>query len=112
MGICFACAAYAYRVNARREEGDPEKREFEFGAVFLAALSWVVLIPASIAVAVIRAFLGMVFIVLFAVGVLAVRKNFILKWLDKVMVKIGNKLLAANTILLRAFLGKPIRQSK
>lgn len=109
VGLCLLFAGYAYRVNARRAEDDPDKKDFDFGAILLAAVSWVILIPASIVAAILRAFLGMIFIVLFAIGVIVVRKPFILKWLDKIMVKIGNKLLAVNTTLLRAFLGKPIR---
>jgi len=41
--------------------------------------------------------------------VLVIRKPFLFVWLDKIATKIGNKLLEANTFLIKVVLGKPIK---
>lgn len=112
MVLCFLSAGYAYLVNARRTAGDPDKKEFEFNAVWLAPLTWPLLLPLAIVVTVLRAVVGIVLVSLFALGVLAIRKPFIISWLEKITLKIGNKLLHANSVLIRAILGKSLDASK
>jgi hypothetical protein len=99
--ILWAFAGYAYLVNARRLADDPEKKSFHPAAVYLAPITWFPLLIASIVVFIIRALLYGVFLVLFTIALVAIRKPFLLVWLDKVARKIGNKLLEVNTFLAR-----------
>jgi hypothetical protein len=43
----------------------------------------------------------MLVLVLFTIGLMAIRKPFLFVWLDKIATKIGNKLLDANTFLIK-----------
>jgi hypothetical protein len=106
MAVLFLCARYAYRVNAQRPAGDPKKRNYNKGAILLAPFTWPFFLFASLTIFILRVFLYMVFLVLFTVALLAIRKPFLLIWLDKVASKIGNKLLEANTFLLKVVFGK------
>ena len=96
MLIYFACAGYAYRVNARRSKDDPQRRDFHFGAILLAPFTFPLFIAASITLVLLRVLVYGVFLILFAIAVIAIRKPFLLAWLDKVATRIGNKLLAGN----------------
>ena len=99
--ILLGCAGYAYRVNARRPAHDPEKRNFHFGAIFLAPITWLLFLFASITIFLLRVLVYVVFLVLFTIALLVIRKPFLLIWLDKIATKIGNKLLGANTFLIK-----------
>lgn len=106
MLILFVCAGYAYRVNVRRPIDDPQKRNFHWGAILLAPITWPFLLIVLIFLFIVRALLYAVFLVFFTIAILVIRKLFILVWLDKIATKIGNKLLEANTFLIRVFSGK------
>lgn len=108
MVLCFLFAGYAYRANARRPADDPEKKDFHIGAIILAPITWPLLLVALIVIVILRAVVYSVslFVILFAL--VLVRKSPLLLWLDKIATKIGNKLLAANTALIKGFLGQPI----
>ena len=110
--LAFLSAWVAYRANARRQYADPDKKAFEFSAVWLAPLTWPLLIPLAILLTAIRAIVGILLVGLFALGVLAIRKPFIISWLEKIALKVGNKLMLANSILIRAILGKPLNALK
>jgi hypothetical protein len=103
------CAGYAYRVNARLAQDDPKKRDFHIGAIFLAPITWILFLLASITIFILRVVFYVVFLALFAIAVLAFRKPFLFVWLDKIATKIGNKLLEANTFLIKVAFGKPIK---
>ncbi len=105
MLIYFVCAGYAYRVNARRPKDDPQKRDFHFGAVLLAPFTFPLFIAASITLFLLRVLVYGVFLILFTIALVAIRKPFLLVWLDKIATQIGNKLLAGNTALIRIFFG-------
>jgi len=106
MLILFLCAGHAYRVNARRLQDDPTKRSFYFGAIWLAPITWPVFLFASLTIFILRVFVYMFVLVLFTIGLVAVRKPFLFVWLDKIALKIGNKLLEANTFLIKLVFGK------
>jgi len=46
------------------------------------------------------------FLILFAIALVVVRKPFVLQWLDRVFTGIGNKLLWANTFLIKVVFGR------
>jgi hypothetical protein len=104
----IGCAGYAYHVNARRAGDDPLKRNFYFGAVWLAPVTWPLFMLAGITIFILRVFVYTVSLVLFTVAFLAIRKPFLFIWLDKIATKVGNKLLAANTLLIKIFFGKKV----
>jgi len=109
MAFMLICAGYAYRVNARLAQDDPKKRDFHIGAIFLAPITWILFLLASITIFILRVVFYVVFLALFAIAVLAFRKPFLFVWLDKIATKIGNKLLEANTFLIKVVFGKPIK---
>lgn len=109
MAFMLICAAYAYLVNARLPQDDPKKRDFHIGAVFLAPITWILFLLASITIFILRVVFYILFLILFAIAVLAFRKPFLFVWLDKIATKIGNKLLEANTFLIKVAFGKPIK---
>lgn len=106
LGI-YLCAGYVYRVNARRKAEDPEKRDYHPAAVPLSLASWPLLVPMMIILFVLRALAYGVFLVLFTVTLVVIRKPFLLVWLMKAATKIGTMLLSANTFLIRVFFPKP-----
>ena len=102
----FICAGYAYCVNARRSDDDPAKRSFHFGAIWLVPITWPVFLLASLTIFFIRIFIYMFVLVLFTIGLMAVRKPFLFVWLDKIATKVENKLLDANTFPVKIVFGE------
>ena len=109
MAFMLICAGYAYLVNARLARDDPKKRDFHMGAVVLAPITWILFLFASITIFILRVVFYILFLILFTIAVLAFRKPFLFVWLDKIATKIGNKLLEANTFLIKAAFGKSIK---
>ena len=105
MLLIFACAGYAYRINARRPDDDPKKRDFHPAAIFLAPFTWPFFLFAWIVFFVFKALIYGIFLILFTVALLAFRKPFLLIWLDNTFTRIGDKLLEANTFLIRIVFG-------
>jgi len=103
--IVFACTGYAYLVNARRPIDDPKKRDFHPAAIFLAPFTWPFLLFAWIIFFMFKALVYGVFLILFAIALLVFRKPFLLMWLDKIARKVGDKLLEANTFLIKITFG-------
>jgi hypothetical protein len=104
--LLWIFAGYAYFVNDRRSPDDPEKKKFNFSAIFLAPITWPLLLIAMCGLFVLRAFLFGAFLVLFALALVTLRKPFIVIWLDKIATQIGNRLLKANTVLIELMQGK------
>lgn len=109
MAFMLICAGYAYRVNARLAQDDPKKRDFHIGAVVLAPITWIFFLFASITIFILRVVFYILFLILFTIAVLTFRKPFLFVWLDKIATKIGNKLLEANTFLIKVAFGKSIK---
>lgn len=106
MLILFLCAGYAYRVNTLRPADDPKKHNYHLGAVILAPFTWLLFFFASITIFILRVLMYTIFLIVFLVAFLAVRKPFLLVWLDKIATKVGNKLLEANTFLIKMAFSK------
>ena len=102
----LVCAGYAYRANARLAEGDPKKRDYAPSAVALSLFTWPLLLFASFLLLVLRVLVYGLFLILFAIALVIIRKPFLLKWLDRIFTGIGNKLLLANTFLIKLVFGK------
>jgi hypothetical protein len=70
----------------------------------MAPITVPVFILAWLSLFTIRALLYGVFLLIFTVGLVVVRKPFIFIWLDRLATKVGTLLLEANTVLIRIFL--------
>ena len=103
--IFWAFAGYAYRVNAKRPADDPKKRDFHPGAIVLAPVTWPMLLFGSISLLIIKALVYGAFLILFTAALLAFRKSFLLIWLDKTATWVGDKLLEANSFLIKIAFG-------
>jgi hypothetical protein len=103
--ILFACATYAYRLNAKRAADDPKKLDISFGVVLLAPLTWPLLLIGVISLFIIKALLYGVFLLLFTVALLFIRKSSLIAWLKKTAAWIGDRLLQANTFLIKIAFG-------
>lgn len=121
LGIYFCLSAlmglfagYAYWVNSKRPVGDPKKKEYNYGysAIFLAPISWPLLLIGGTLLLIARSLLFGVFLILFTLALIFARKPFWLVWLDKIATWIGGKLLDANTLLIRFATGKVFSLSR
>jgi len=100
----IACAGYAYYVNSKRPDDDPKKRNYHPVAVILAPITVPLLIFFSLSIFIMRVLTYGVFLILFTVALLVIRKPFLLVWLRKTATTIGDALLEANTLLIKLFL--------
>lgn len=102
--IIWALAGYSYRVNAKRPADDPGKRDFNPAAIYLAPITWPLFLFGYISLLIVKALTYGVFLILFT-GALLVFQQSSLPWLDNTAAWIGDKLLEANTFLIRMAFG-------
>lgn len=107
--ILFVFMGYAYRVDAGRAADDPQRREYHPLVVFLFPI-WPLWIGISLSLFTLRAITYGVFLVLFTVALIVVRKPFIVVWLEKAAMYIGNRLLRMNTLVVRLIFPHPTNQ--
>jgi len=100
--ILWAFSGFAYRVNAQREVNDPMKKDFHPATIFMIPL-WPFYPLLSISLYMLGIVFLAVFLVLFTIGLVFIREPIIIKWLKKVALKIGNKFLQVNTLLIKTF---------
>jgi hypothetical protein len=96
---------YAYWVNAIQATNGTAKKVYHFYAIFLAPI-WPLLVIGWVLLFLLRALAYGIFLILFTVAVVLIRKPLILIWLGKVALKIGNKLLSTNEFLIGLFFPK------
>src|SRR5512146_1561233 len=99
--ITMACAAYAYFVNAQRAQNDPKKKDFHPLGIFLAPVTLPFFLLTFILIFLLRALLFGAVLILFVLALIFAREPVILKWLLRKALSFGNKLLDANTALIR-----------
>jgi hypothetical protein len=99
-------AGYAYRANARLADDNPKKREYYLSSIFLAPFTWPFFLFTYPFVIVLRVLAYGLFLMLFAIALVVIRKPILLIWLDRIFTGIGNKLLWANTLLIKVVFGK------
>lgn len=105
--ILWAFAGYAYRVNEKLPSDDSKKKNFHPAAVYLVPFTWSAFLVAYILLFILKALLYGIFLIVFTIALVAIRKPFILAWLDRIARKIGNMLLEANTFLARQLFPQP-----
>jgi hypothetical protein len=103
--ILYACAGYSYSLNAKRAADDPKKLDIPLSVVLFAPLTWPLLLIGVISLFIIKALLYSVFLVLFTVALLVIRKPFLFTWLKEIATWIGDRLLQANIFLIRIAFG-------
>lgn len=100
----IVCSMYAYYVDAKRLDDDPQKKNYRPLALLLAPITLPLFVILYVSLLFLRVVGYGVFIALFPFALIFIRKPFILEWLKKIALKIGNLLLEANTSLIRIFL--------
>ncbi|MBK9926047.1 MAG: hypothetical protein IPP66_12245 [Anaerolineales bacterium] len=101
--LFWAFSGFAYYVNSKQATGDPAKRDFHPAAIFMAPF-WPMYLLFAAFLAMLSVIALAVFLVAFTAALVLIRKPFILVWLKKIALKIGNKLLQINTFLIRLFI--------
>jgi len=100
--ILLLCTVYVYRVNSKRKAGDPQKKEYHPLAIPMT-FAWPLFLLARVLLFILKALAYGVFLILFTVALIVIRKPIIFIWLDKAATKIGTLFLKANTFLIKAF---------
>ena len=102
---------YAYLVDRSRPDDDPRKKDFHPAAILLAPFTWpivlflfLLLFFLRFVIFVIKAIGFGIFLILFTLALIGVRKPFLLVWLDKILTSTGEALLEFNTLIIRIFL--------
>lgn len=103
--IFWALAVYSFRVNAKRAPNDPKKKDFQPAAIFLVPLTWPLLFLVWLSLLLIKALVYGVFLVLFTIALFAYQDSGMPDWLTEKLTWIGNKLLEANTFLMKVAFG-------
>lgn len=103
--LTVTCSSFAYFVNSRRLDADPKKKNYHPFAIIFAPITLPLLIISSVIFFILRMVTYGMFMVIFTFALIFIRKPFILEWVRKLALTIGDKLLEANTLLIRLFLG-------
>ena len=104
LAIVTACAIYAYCLNSGRSPEDPEKRPFLIVAILLTPITFIPFLIGYILLLFLRALFYGICLLLSILVLVVFRKWFFLIWLHKAAKSVGDKLLEANTLLIRLFL--------
>jgi hypothetical protein len=97
----FACF-YAYHVNQNRAPDDPEKKDLSPNAIWLGPIVLPFLILFNALVIIIFTLVFSSILILFPFALLLLRKPFLIQWILKQALGLGNEILEINTALLRA----------
>ena len=103
MALVTVCALYAYRVDSRRRNDDPKKKNYHPLAILFAPITCPILLVLIVSLFFLRVAVYGIYMVLFILALIFVRKPFILDALRKLATGIGDRLLEANTILIGFF---------
>lgn len=112
--IVLLVAFTAYRINERRAPEDPRKRYYHPGAILLAPFIAIVVIPLAIAAFILAALLYAVFILVFSIMLVTLRRPFLFIWWNRFSTLVGEPLLRIGTSLillpLRMVRPRPVAQ--
>ena len=98
------CASIAYYADSRRSEDDPKKKNYHPLAIVFAPITFPIFLVLFIFLSLLRVLVYGAFTILFILMLILVRKPFILEPMQKIAIRIGDRLMEANTILVRFFL--------
>ncbi|HEX5838717.1 MAG TPA: hypothetical protein VFY26_12870, partial [Anaerolineales bacterium] len=99
--LIWLIAGYTFIVNQNRSADDPKKDVYHPFAILLAPVTFPFFALAALVVFFIRALLFALFLIIFSILLIALRKPFIFKLWDMFATWIGDPLLKANTALIR-----------
>ena len=102
LGFITFSVIYAYRVSAKRTADDPEKKVFSPYAILLAPITLPFLLIINLLFLFLSTIMFGILLVFFPFALLLFRKPFLIQWILKQALKIGNELLEIDTVLLRA----------
>ena len=103
--LAALCAVHAYSINSQRSEDDPEKKNYPLGALLFALFTWPFFLIAFLSLLVLRALFYGLFLILFITSLFIIPLGYSEPtWLEKIAARIGDKLLNANTLLIKLFL--------
>ena len=100
--VVWMSSMYAYRVNARRAADDPNKRNYHPAAIWFSLLLPLYLVIAIGSFIVTSLSYGL-FLIVFAILLIAIRKPFLIEWVKRIMNKIGDKALESGSRIIRLF---------
>jgi hypothetical protein len=103
MAAVTVCAVCAYYVNSRRAADDPKKKNYHPIAIVLTPITFPFVLVLSISFFLLRIIAYGVFMAFFIFVLIFIRKPFILAALQKIATAIGDRLMEANTMLIRLF---------
>ena len=98
------CAMFAYFVDSNRAADDPKKKNYHPLAILLAPITFPILAILSISFFILRVVVYTVFMVLFILALMCIRKPLITEGLQKTATSLGDRLMEANTFIVRLFL--------
>ena len=102
--VITLCAFLAYYVNSRRPDDDPKKRDYHPLAILFAPITLPLVVILGVSFYILRVATYGVFLVLYILALIFFRKPFILEWLKRTALKIGDLLMEVNSALVRIFL--------
>lgn len=103
--VLTAFAGYAYLVNLKRPADDPQKKKYYVNGIFVMPLFWPLLLIGWVLFIILKAIYFGLFLILFALAMVFIRKPFWLTWLEKIALKIGGMLMDANSTLIKLTFG-------
>jgi hypothetical protein len=103
--LLAACAMYAYSINSRRSEDDPEKKNYQLGAIIFTFFTWPFFLVAFVSLFLIRALSYSFFLILFTIFLIILpQESSEPSWLEITAATIGETLMEANMFLIKLFL--------
>ena len=102
--VITLCAFLAYYVNSKRPDDDPKKRDYHPLAILFAPITLPLVVILGVSFYILRVATYGVFLVLYILALIFFRKPFILEWLKRTALKIGDLLMEVNSALVRIFL--------
>jgi hypothetical protein len=103
MLIAVLCAGYAYFIDSKRPNDDPKKQNHSPLAILFAPITLPALLIFSVSIFIFRILIYGIFLLLCIIALLIVRKPFLFALLHRTVTSIGEKLMKANTFLIRLF---------
>ena len=96
---------YAYFVNKEYayDDDDTARSDFDIRGVFVASILWPILLLGGLILSILKASMFGIFLLLFTVAVVVVRKPFLWRWIEPIILAIGRYLLKFSTSLIRLF---------
>ena len=111
--LAVLCAVHAYSINSQRSEDDPEKKIYPLGALLFTFFTWPFFLIAFLSLLMLRALFYGLFLILFIASLFILQPPFAEPtWLERMAARIGDKLLNANTLLIKLFFRPWARESE